>query len=84
MKISFPNQKKLKSKKTKVLKDNLDPQWNESFEYELKDVEKFSFGALKLEIFDKDFMMHDSLGSLVMFMDEVFELKGEWAINDFF
>ena len=75
--ITIPSYKKSPKFKSKVFKNNLNPNFNEIFEFKFENVEKEFLKILKIEVKDQDFGFDDSLGVLEIDLDEVFQFKGK-------
>ena len=83
--LSLEGSKKFEEKKSKILFDNLNPLWNEKFEFPFQNIEKKAIDLLmiKLEDYDK-WGRNDELGSLEIYLDDLWENKNKWAIGNLF
>lgn len=76
---------KFEKLQSKIIFDNLNPLWNETFEIPCTNIPKNKINALKITIEDYDrWGRNDELGFLYFYLDHVFEEKNTWAISGSF
>jgi len=68
---------KLQEFKTKVINDNLDPVWDEEFTFEGLKEKK---GILLVELWDKDLVYDDFIGSVAIRIEQIPDKFSDWLV----